>query len=138
VFVEARRASGVLLIVEDDREMRSLLCDELWDIGCRIVEASDGDEALQRLEGNPPDLIITDLKMPAGGMDYLARLKTLAPNSPIILITAFGGADTKAQALRHGATAYFDKPVRMADLRATVKQLLPPNQLTPLPRRLPT
>lgn len=49
----------VLLVVEDDRAMRSLLCDELWDLGVRIVEAADGDEAVQKLADSQPDLILT-------------------------------------------------------------------------------
>src|SRR5579885_1431241 len=81
---------AVILLVEDDQAMRSLLCDELWDMGWRIVEAADGHEALQRLSGDLPDLIITDLRMPAGGLDYVQRLRVVAPRVPIILMTAFG------------------------------------------------
>lgn len=114
----------MILLVEDDQAMRSLLCDELWDLGLRIVEAGDGDEALQRISDSPPDLIVTDLRMPAGGLDYICRLRTLAPRCPIIMMTAFGDAKTKAEAMRHGVSAYFDKPVRMAVLKATIKQLL--------------
>lgn len=114
----------VLLIAEDDTAMRSLLCDELWDLNCRIVEAGDGDEALQLALDSHPDLIITDLRMPAGGLDYVARLRTLVPNTPIILMTAFGDAKTKDEATRYGVAAYFDKPVRMADLKKTIKELI--------------
>ncbi|MBM4125359.1 MAG: response regulator [Nitrospira sp.] len=114
----------VLLVVEDDRAMRSLLCDELWDLGVRIVEAADGDEAVQKLADSQPDLILTDLRMPAGGLDYVARLRTLAPSCPIVLMTAFGDARTREEARRSGVAAYFDKPVRMADLKATIRQLL--------------
>ncbi len=118
------RDQAVLLVVEDDPEMRSLLCDELWDLGCRILEAADGDEAVQRIIDSPPDLILTDLRMPAGGLDYVARLRTLAPRCPIILMTAFGDARTKSAALQFGITAYFDKPVRMADVKSAVKKLV--------------
>ncbi len=115
---------AVLLVVEDDREMRSLLCDELWDLGCRILEAADGDEAVQRIIDSPPDLILTDLRMPAGGLDYVARLRTFAPRCPIILMTAFGDGETKAGAQEFGVAAYFDKPVRMADLKSAIVKLL--------------
>lgn len=114
----------MVLLVEDDRAMRSLLCDELWDMGLRILEAGDGDEALQRISEATPDLIVTDLRMPAGGLDYLSRLRSLAPSCPIILMTAFGDAQTKTEALRRGVAAYFDKPVRMADLKAAIRQLI--------------
>ena len=113
-----------MLVVEDDREMRSLICDELWDLGLQIREAADGDEALQAILDSPPDLILTDLRMPAGGFDYVARLRTLAPACPIILMTAFGDSKTKAEAQQRGIAAYFDKPVRMQELRSAIKRLL--------------
>lgn len=114
----------VVLIVEDDNDMRSLLCDELWSEGYHLREAKNGDEALNMVMKSPPNLIVTDLKMPAGGFDYVSRLRTFAPQCPIVVITGFGDAKTKAEALQWGATAYFDKPVRVADLKATIKQLL--------------
>jgi DNA-binding response OmpR family regulator len=116
----------VLLVVEDDRDMRSLLCDELWDEGFQLREAANGDEALIAVMENVPDLIITDLKMPAGGVDYINRLRTFAPHCPIILMTAFGDAKTKEEVLKCGATAYFDKPLHLSELKARIKQLLPP------------
>jgi CheY-like chemotaxis protein len=115
----------VLLIVEDDQDMRSLLCDELWDLGWRIVEAGDGDEALERISECEPHLIVSDLRMPAGGLDYVARLRTLAPTVPIILMTAFGDARTREEAYRYGVAAFLDKPVRMADLKQAIKRLIP-------------
>ncbi len=123
VTAEAKRPA-VLLVVEDDRDMRSLLCDELWDEGFQLREASNGDEALIAVMEAVPDLIITDLKMPAGGVDYVNRLRTFAPECPIILMTAFGNTKTKEEALKSGATAYFDKPVHLSELKATIHELL--------------
>lgn len=118
------RKPEVILLVEDDREMRSLLCDELWDLGYHLKEAPSGDDALRAVLDSPPDLIITDLRMPAGGFDYLARLRNFAPSCPIILMTSFGDAKTKARALEEGVAAYFDKPLRIAELKATIIRLL--------------
>lgn len=120
----SKGGQAVILLVEDDQAMRSLLCDELWDMGLRIMEATDGDEALQRVSETPPDLILTDLRMPAGGLDYVSRLRTVAPDCPIIVMTAFGDTKTKDEALQCGVAAYFDKPVRMRDLKATIRQLM--------------
>ena len=121
--MEAKQ-QAVLLVVEDDRDMRSLLCDELWDLGLRIIEAEDGHAALEQLEQCRPTLILSDLRMPAGGLDYVARLKTLAPHTPIVLMTAFGDPETKAQAYEYGVSAFVEKPVRMAELKQTIKQLI--------------
>jgi DNA-binding response OmpR family regulator len=116
--------AAVLLIVEDDREMRSLLCDEFCGTEYQLREARDGDEAFLAVLQSVPDVILTDLRMPAGGDDYISRLRTVAPKCPIVVITGFGDPALKAQVLKAGANAYFDKPVRVAELKACVQQLL--------------
>ncbi len=114
----------VLLIVEDDEEMRSLLCDELCADGYQVREAKNGDEALTAASESAPKVIITDLRMPSGGVSYINRLRTLAPDCPIIVITAFGDKATKTEVLAAGATRYFSKPVRISELKGTVKELV--------------
>lgn len=116
----------MLLIAEDDRDMRSLLSDYLSGPGVTIREAEDGDVALQMVFDSCPDLIVTDLRMPAGGLDYVARLRAFAPHTPIILMTSFGDPKTRGEALGMGVAAYFDKPVRLTELRNTIARLLSP------------
>ena len=128
------RTPAVLLVVEDDKDMRSLLCDELWGEGYQLREASNGEEGLDAAMRAAPDLIVTDLKMPSGGFDYVHRLRRCVPACPIIVMTAFGDAKTKEEALKSGATAYFDKPVRLSELKATVKRLLMPAEGSPSER----
>jgi CheY-like chemotaxis protein len=119
-----KRKPVVLLVVEDDRDMRSLLCDELSSEGYQLREAATGEEALSAVGKELPDLILTDLKMPSGGLEYVSRLRQAAPGCPIVLMTAFGEQGIRQEAFRRGATAYFDKPVRIAELKATIKRLL--------------
>ncbi|THJ25349.1 MAG: response regulator [Nitrospira sp. CG24E] len=119
-----QRKRAVVLVAEDDREMRSLLCDELYDLGVSIQEAADGDEALRLVLESRPSLILTDLRMPAGGLDYVARLRTFAPGVPMVLITSFGDQQTKAGASAIGVEAYFDKPFRLSELRSAIRRLL--------------
>jgi DNA-binding response OmpR family regulator len=119
-----REKPAVVLIVEDDREMRSLLCDEFWSSGYQLREARDGEEAFLATLQTKPDLILTDLRMPAGGADYISRLRTVAPQCPIVVMTAFSDSRTKAEVLKAGANAFFDKPVRIIELKACVEQLL--------------
>ncbi len=104
--------------------MRSLLCDEMWSAGYQLREARDGDEAFLSVLESVPDLILTDLRMPAGGADYISRLRTVAPRCPIVVMTAFGDSRCKSDVLKAGADAYFDKPVRIADLKQCIQQLL--------------
>ena len=73
-WMTKEKKSAVVLIAEDDQEMRSLLCDELYDLGVSIREAVDGDEALRSVLDDCPSLILTDLRMPAGGLPGSGRL----------------------------------------------------------------
>ncbi|BCA56337.1 putative Response regulator, CheY-like [Nitrospira sp. KM1] len=119
---------AVVLVVEDDRDMLNLLCDAFWSAGYQLREAKDGDEALLSVLQSVPDVILTDLRMPAGGADYITRLRTVAPHCPIVVMTAFGEPGLQAQVLRAGATAYFDKPVRISDLKLRIDALLTDHQ----------
>ncbi|MCS6896332.1 MAG: response regulator [Nitrospira sp.] len=119
-----RGRAAVVLIVEDDREMLSLLCDEFWSPDYQVRQARDGDEAFRMVLESVPDLILTDLRMPAGGTDYISRLRTIAPQCPIVVMTAFGDVQKEQDVLKAGADAYFNKPVRISDLKACVQRLL--------------
>ena len=112
-----------ILVADDDPAMRNLVSDELKDAGYRVVQVSDGLEVMHCLRDVSPDLIITDLRMPHGGMDVIARIKEVVPKTPVILMTAFGDKETESLAYKWGASAYFNKPVRMADLKEAVKNL---------------
>lgn len=113
-----------VLVVDDDEEMRSLLCDGLWSEGYVLREAGDGEEAFRLVLRAVPDLILTEMRVAAGGVDYISRLRAIVPNCPIVILTAFGDEQVKMKVLRAGATAYFSKPVHLAELRSCVKQLL--------------
>lgn len=113
-----------ILLVDDDPAMRSLICDELKDEGYRVTQAADGLAALDSLAQGTPDLIITDLRMPHGGMSLIAKFKATVPRAPVIMMTAFGDKDTEALAYKWGASAYFNKPVRMGELKESVRHLL--------------
>jgi DNA-binding response OmpR family regulator len=115
---------AVLLLAENDEAMRSLLCDEFLDMGLRIVEAATADQALQYALERTPDVILTDLRIAKGGIDYVSSLRKSAPNVPIVLMNAFGDAETKTAALALGVAAYFNKPVRISDLKLKVKELV--------------
>lgn len=113
-----------VLIADDDFEMRSLLSAELQDEGYLVCQACDGQEAVDCLLLFRPDVVITDLRMPDGGIPLVARLRTSAPTTPIIVMTAFGSADIQAEVYRNGAAAYFSKPFRVGELKTTMCRLL--------------
>jgi DNA-binding NtrC family response regulator len=113
-----------ILVADDDPAMRSLVSDELKDEGFCVAQAADGLVALGCVGKSAPDLIITDLRMPHGGMSLIAKFKATVPQAPVIVMTAFGDKDTESLAYKRGASAYFNKPVRMGELMEAVRKLL--------------
>ena len=112
-----------ILVVDDDEAMRALLVDVLQENGCRVVESRDGKGALAALQTVTPKVIVTDLKIPDGGFPYLRVLKAKAPQSPIVVITAYGDSKSKAKALECGAQGYFEKPLHLKDLKKWISQV---------------
>jgi len=118
---------AMLLIVDDDPLVRKLLTVLLEDQGYRTLTASSGEEALEIVEQQPPDLILLDIMMP--GMDgyEVARLlksdKSLA-NIPIIMLSALGEHSARISGLEAGAEDFLNKPVESAELWLRVRNLL--------------
>ncbi|MBA3965227.1 MAG: response regulator [Nitrospirales bacterium] len=112
-----------ILVVDDDEAMRTLLVDALQEKGCRVIGSENATDALNVLKAVVPNVIVTDLKMPGGGFPYLRRLQEEAPECPIVVMTAYGDSQSKAKALECGARGYFEKPLRISDLKAWICQM---------------
>ncbi len=100
-----------VLIVEDDTDLREALRDIIEQAGYRVWEAANGRTALDRVQGGPPDMVISDVQME--GMDghaLLRHLKRLHPELPVVLITAYGSIERAVEAMRDGAVDYLVKP----------------------------
>ncbi|MDO8479800.1 MAG: response regulator [Candidatus Rokubacteria bacterium] len=115
------------MIVDDDAEMRALLRDVLERDGFLVHEHSAGDGLVPLLEDWIPDAIVLDTEMAgSNGLDLLPDIRRRHPRTPVVLVTAFGGSEVEAEALRLGAAYYMDKPFRVARLlevlRAVVSQ----------------
>jgi len=120
IFAEHNHQGKLILVVDDDPDMRSLWCDGLRDIGLQVAEAADGNEALEKIKYLRPQLVLTDLRMPTGGFDYLKQLRAQVPSCPVILLTAFGNHKAKAEATASGVNAYLTKPIKLRDLQQAV------------------
>ena len=116
-------ASCTILVVDDDEAMRKLLVDALEERGCRVIESENGKEALNVLKAVLPNVIVTDLKMPGGGFEYLRQLQEGAPHCPIVVVTAYGDNQSKAKVLGCGVQGYFEKPLRIHDLKTWICQM---------------
>lgn len=126
-----------VLLAEDDHEMRALLVRALHRAGYEVIACSNGVELLEHLgsyflsdeEHEEIDLIISDIRMPGlTGLEILEGLSKHDDFPPFILITAFGDAETHAEAERYGALAMFDKPFDIDDLLTKVRKLVPPSE----------
>jgi two-component system chemotaxis response regulator CheY len=126
--MEGKMAEVKCLVVEDSPTMRQLISFALKRVhGCRIVEASDGIDALKKLSAQSFDLIITDINMPI--MDGLKLVSLVRGNEqqkniPIIIITTEGAEEDRKKGLALGANAYLSKPIQTAELLKLVNQLV--------------
>ncbi len=106
-----------VLLVDDHRDMAEMLADALAERGFDAAAAGSGAEALERLEREPFDVVVTDLRMqPVDGFAVLARSLALDPERPVILMTAFGAVESAIEAMRRGATHYLTKPFKIEEL----------------------
>lgn len=134
-----------ILIVEDDPDLRDLLQDDLEDAGYNVSVAIDGRAALAHLERTQEvlDLMITDVRMPGvGGDQILAAMREKRPESPVIVITAFGSVEQAVEMVKAGAFQYLTKPFDSEELLKTVETALaesaPQREQARLRREIPS
>jgi len=113
-----------VLVVEDDRLNRNLICKVLREEGHQVFEASDGAEALELLYEQHFDLVITDFVMPRlNGLKFVKQLHPLQPRLPIIFITGYLSA-ISGKAILNNVAEVIPKPFELDVLRSTVQRLL--------------
>ena len=113
-----------ILIVDDDPNLLVLLADQLRNDGFEIQTARDGEEALRRLDGGWPDLLIVDMMMPRMDGLTLAREVKARADLPIIVLSAIDTADSKADLLEEVAEDYVTKPYHYPELRARIARVM--------------
>lgn len=113
-----------ILIIDDDREIASMLHGVLQNNGYRVFLAPNGVEGQRQIDSLKPDLVITDMMMPRlGGFPVLEFLKTLESPPPVIMITANEGGRHKAYAEMLGVADYLRKPFPMEVLLESVRRI---------------
>ncbi len=102
---------ATVLVVEDDPELREALCETLELAGYNVEASSDGASALEILNTTAVGMVVSDVQMrPMDGNELLARVKSLYPGVPVLLMTAYGDIEKAVTAMRHGAVDYLAKP----------------------------
>lgn len=118
-------ASPRILVVDDDREIRTLLNRYLTEQGFRVHDAADGREGMRRIEEIPPDLIVLDVMLPDGsGLDLCRTLSARRPPIPVILLTALKEDVDRIIGLELGADDYLGKPFNPRELTARIRAVL--------------
>lgn len=120
-----------ILVVDDEAFLREIIQKGLTQMAGYSVEvAKDGQEALEKVEKEVFDLILTDLMMPEmDGMELLRLIKGIRPEIPVILMTAYGSIDTAVEAMKTGANDYITKPLDLRDLHLRISKVLQENRL---------
>jgi DNA-binding response OmpR family regulator len=114
-----------LLLVEDDRAIRTVLQDALQHDGHAVTTAADGDEAQALLRERTFDLLILDVLLPGpSGLEILQALRQEDRRTPVLLLTARSSEGDKVLGLELGADDYVTKPFSLRELRARVRVLL--------------
>jgi two-component system cell cycle response regulator DivK len=116
-----------VLIVDDNRASRDLIRAILKTVRCDIIEATHGQQALELMQQERPDLVLLDIDMPGlNGLTVVKRIRedTSLADLPVVAVTAFAMERDREKAMAAGFTAYVTKPVRAAILRQQVQQLL--------------
>lgn len=115
----------LILVVEDDIDLRDALSDTLQMAGYAVCVAQDGRMALDVIETKEPDLVVTDIQMPRmDGHALLKHIKKRWPDLPVMIMTAYGSIERAVEAMRDGAVDYMTKPFEAEVLVNMVGQYL--------------
>lgn len=118
----ARQALPLVLVADDDVMMRDILKRAMFDLGCRVLEAADGEEAARLALAHRPDIVILDMVMPRkGGLETLRELVPELPSAAFMVITGLGEEKSGREAMRLGAMDYITKPFNLALLKTAVE-----------------
>lgn len=112
-----------ILVIDDERRMADSICQLLAREGHSTAAAYGGRDGLARLEGEPFDLVLTDLKMPdIDGLEVLRQIRERHPETLVIVITAHATTESAIEAVRQAAFDYVPKPFEFGHLRASIER----------------
>jgi len=113
-----------LLVVDDEQSIRRLCMTIGGSLGFSCDEAESAETASTRLETDPPDLVLTDLKLPnQSGVDLLKQIKSVLPRSEVAIMTGHGSIESAVDAMKLGAYDYIEKPFRVEKMRLLLQRM---------------
>ena len=125
LIIFVNKTEATVLIIDDDAEIRYSLDRVLVGQGLQVISADSGEKGIQTAKLEKPTLIFLDNRMGGiSGIETLQHLRTAAPQSLVILMTAYGTTQTAIEAMKHGAFDYVLKPFDLAKLKELVSKAL--------------
>ena len=126
-----------ILVVDDDGAMRDMLIALLEDAGHHAQGAALADEAIDAIKDREFDAVLSDIRMPGkSGIDMLGEIRALRPETPIIMMTAFGSIDSAVEAMQAGAFDYITKPFKRDAILISLERAFERRHLEQENRRL--
>ncbi|MDA8431736.1 MAG: sigma-54 dependent transcriptional regulator [Nitrospiraceae bacterium] len=120
-----------VLLVDDEKDLRGIVSEVLGDEGFSVVEAEDGLQAITLFRKEPPDAVLLDLQMPRmNGVDAMREFRRIAPDVPIIILTAHGDIPTAVEAMKNGVYDFMVKPPDFSRLVITLRRALETRRLS--------
>jgi len=117
--------AGRVLVVDDHRQARESMADVLRQCGHQVACCSSAAEALQTLEQESCDCVVTDLKMPGmNGLEFIIQLEQRRCGVQVVMVTAHATVGSAVEAMRHGAFDYIEKPFDVDQLERLVTQAI--------------
>jgi two-component system NtrC family response regulator/two-component system response regulator HydG len=118
-------AKGRIVVIDDEINAAAALETLLKEDGYEVARAHDARTGLQLLEQTEPDIVLTDLRMPGmDGLELLAKIKEIRPETMVILMTAYGTVKTAVKAMKLGAEDYLPKPIDVEELEVVLQKTL--------------
>ena len=121
---------NTILVVDDDLAHRTMLRTLITGWGYRVVEADDGEKAIEEVHRQPFDMILMDIRMvKVSGLEALNEIKRFNPAIPVVIMTAFASVETAVKALKDGAYDYLTKPLDFDELRIILDRAMEHSRL---------
>ena len=124
------RSKGRIVVIDDEANAAAALETLLREDGYEVAQSNDARAGLALVEKNDPDIVLTDLRMPGmDGLELLAKVKQIHPETMVIVMTAFGTVKTAVRAMKLGAEDYLSKPIDVEELEVVLQRVLEKKRL---------
>src|SRR5688572_215154 len=120
-----RTPNRSILIADDDADIRDILSETMHSLGSRVITAANGQECLEKLDKEAPELVLLDIEMPVkNGLAVLKELRQRRGDTTAIMITAYGTIERAVQAMKEGAFDFITKPFDLDHIAMVVEKAL--------------